>query len=113
MKCNSKYTPLAFSLLIIGCFFLSLNVTNASYFTSSFLETEIEETIDIEDVSEISKELSFSKAKDGKVGGHAILEHQLTYTDVDFSYTSSIQSATEQQQTVPLFILFCCLKVDC
>ncbi len=100
-----------FSLLVIGIISLTFSVNDSSISNKFLVETELEESI-----SEIDK-LSFvseiTNSDNGGDNGFATIEPSTPLLSY-FDFTSStFVTSNEVAKKHPLFILYCCLKIDC
>ncbi len=109
MKFMKKH--IIFSLLVIGILSLTINVNDSSFFNQSFVETELEESIS--EIDELSFDVDISNSDDGGNNGIAALAFRTSFLQY-FDYTSSlVLNSRSLSQKLPLFILYCSLKIDC
>ena len=100
-----------FSLLVIGIVSLTFSVNDSSIFNQFLVETEIEESIS--EIDELSSILEITNSNDGGNNGFAVIASStplLSYFDVT---SSTFATSNEVAKKHPLFILYCCLKIDC
>lgn len=107
-----KNLHIIFSLLILGVVSLISVGMNSSPNPSFFIETEIEESIN--DISELDFEKDFSHSSSDDGGKAAFLNTDIFINAISY-YAIVFQNTykKERSQKVHLFILYCCLKLDC
>lgn len=107
-----KKSHIFFSLLIIGIFSLTSVGMDSFSIPSYFVEIEIEESIS--DINNLDFEKEKSESKIGNGGNSAILFENPHGIALFFSKTHSLNAVSEDLSLKsPLFILYCCLKLDC
>lgn len=110
MKIKKSYTNLL--LLILG--FFSLQAVEFDFFSNPqfFLEIELEESLTDIDELDFSKELS--RADHGKDGSAVFFNTHLNLKNLSYSEVSSFYlNKKDSYRERYLFILYCCLKLDC
>jgi len=99
-------------LLILGIFSLHSAEFDSFSNPSFFKETEIEESIDDTRELDFDSELSSSDSDNG--GNAAILNIDHRKKNLSFGEVASQYSESKDLSQRPhLFILYCCLKLDC
>lgn len=100
-----------FSLLVIGIISLTSTVNDPSILNQSLGEIELEESIS--EMDESSSTSATTNSDDGGDNGFAITA-STTPSLQYFDFTSStFATSDEVTKKHPLFILYCCLKIDC
>ena len=100
-----------FSLLVIGIVSLTFSVNDSSIFNQFLVETEIEESIS--EIDELSSVLKTTNSDDGGNNGFAITASSIPLLQYFDFNTSTFTTFKEVAKKHPLFILYCCLKIDC
>ena len=110
MKIKNIHINLLF--LILGIFSLQAIEYDSFPNPNLFLETEIEETI--EDINELDYEKKFPES-DSDGGNNAIISNQNVSFINPFITKSTLadNNSKDLSQKPHLFILYCCLKLDC
>lgn len=107
-----KNSHIIFSLLVLGIIsFTSVGINSFSN-SSFFVETEIEESIN--DISELDFEKEFSYSSSDGGGNAAVLNTNQSLTILFYNTATSQNTYKKKLPSKPqLFILYCCLKLDC
>ncbi|PKH52471.1 hypothetical protein CXF68_18005 [Tenacibaculum sp. Bg11-29] len=109
MKFIKKH--IIFSLLVLGIISLTISVNDSSIFNQSFVETELEESIS--EIDELSSDVDVSNSDDGGNNRIATLAFLTPYPQYFDNTSSLVLNSKKRSQKHPLFILYCCLKIDC
>jgi hypothetical protein len=103
-----KQTHIILFLLVVST--LSLQFTNID--SNFYLETETEESINDIDELESEEDRSASDSDGGK-NAVASIQNSLSHHLFSWKSNSLFCESTDLSQRPQLFILYCCLKLDC
>ncbi len=107
-----KYIHKDLLLLILGVFSFLYVLSDCITNPNIFIQTEIEESLD--EIDEVDFEIELSDSDSG-TGGSAIVSAQNTLIKIPLSGRSDLRysQSKDLSQKPHLFILYCCLKLDC
>lgn len=102
---------LFFSLLVISTICLAYNVNDPSFLTQDFVEREIEDSLT--EIDDLSSDFEITHSRNGGDNGSATLVSYIPLIPCPEYTLPKFSNSKEFSQHQPLFILYCCLKIDC
>lgn len=107
-----KQTHIILLLLVVNILFLQLTDIDSNFVSNFYSETETEESIN--DIYELESEEDRSASdSDGGKNAVASIQNSLSHPLFNWKSNSLFCESTDLSQRPQLFILYCCLMLDC